>query len=136
MKTSVMRKRIQKLLGTMFVVGIFTLPASAGSAFCSENSCIDEINRLYVDSHDGKPRVFVDIEDRSLADRNLNCDLVSGRYFTLEGDHPAFEQIFELLVEAKKGRTQGGRNGVRFRLRDNSPNCEILYVMVDWPNEG
>ena len=80
-------------------------PSYAAAASCSAIECTDEIDRIYITSFGGKPRVYVSIEDRALAGKKLACPLVSGWYFTLTGDHPAFDEIFNLLMEAKAERT-------------------------------
>jgi hypothetical protein len=104
----------------------------AAAASCSATDCTDEIDRIYV-SQGGA--VYVGIEDRSLAAQKLKCTLVSGWYFTLPTNHPNFHQIFSLLMEAKSRPTSTGRNRVTIRILDNSPNCQILYAFVNWPND-
>jgi hypothetical protein len=106
----------------------------AAKAVCDPTSCTDEIDRIYVLRSGSEPLVYVSIEDRTLAGQKLSCKLVSGYYFTLSGDHPAFNQIFSLLLDAKNRTTDSKRNRVTIRIVDNSPNCEILYVVAEWPN--
>ncbi len=134
MTTTSFANLLTKLSSSFALFAFLASPLMAEPAKCDKNSCTDEIGRIYVTSDKGKPRVYVDIEDRSLAAKKLNCKVVSGRYFTLKGDHPAFEQIFELLVETKKGKTENKRNRITIRLRENSPICEIVYVYVEWLN--
>lgn len=127
-----LQNQVLKILAFCVVATIIGQPAIARKASCSAIHCTDEIDRLYVTSHAGKPRVFVSIEDRGLAEKKLNCKLVSGFYFTLDGDNPAFDEIYQLLLAAKTG--PDGQNHLTFRIVENSNNCRIGYVVADWPN--
>ena len=118
------------LITATLLVAFAPTPSFAANASCSSNSCTDEIDRIYA----APGRVYISIEDRALAGQKLSCQLVSGYYFTLLASHPSFDQIFTLLLAAKNRTTAEGRNRVTIRLVDNSPICEISYVVVDWAN--
>jgi hypothetical protein len=110
---------------------------SHAAADCSSSACTDRIGRIYVTRNGNLPWVYVSIEDRATAVKKLSCTTVSGWYFTLRGDHPAFDEMFRVLMDAKNRKgtpTEDGRNKVTFRLVDGSPTCEIQYIYIEWSN--
>lgn len=119
------------LLLVLAFAALAPMPSHAAAANCNSISCTDEIDRIYA----APGRVYISIEDRTLAGQRLSCGLVSGWYFTLLSSHPSFDQIFSLLTDAKNRTTSSRRNRVTIRIVENSPICEIQYVVVDWPND-
>lgn len=104
-----------------------TVPAEATTrAVCGSVSCTDRIARLYVTDNAGASRVYFSIADRQLVNANLNCNLVNGYYFTLEESHPAFDEIYDLIVKTKFEGTR-----ILIRVVAGSPICEVDYVFLD-----
>jgi hypothetical protein len=94
---------------------------------CSGVACVNtEVQRLYPASDVNNPKVYVRPKDGGQA--SLTCTAVSGVYLTLKITHPLFNEIFASLLEATINAKK-----VTLRVKDNSPDCEILYIVVENP---
>lgn len=103
----------------------FARPAAANP--CAGVTCArTTIQRLYPASNVSDPRVYVRPTDGGQA--ALDCTAVSGVYLTLKTSHPLFGEIFASLLEATIHDKE-----VSLRMKEDSPDCEILYIVVENP---
>jgi hypothetical protein len=92
---------------------------------CSGVACPNTtVQRLYPASDVNNPRVYVRPTDGGQS--SLTCTAVSDVYLTLKTTHPLFGEIFASLLEATIHDKK-----VTLRIKDGSPDCEILYIVVE-----
>lgn len=117
--------RIALMISACLLALQFSRPAEANP--CSGVACSQTtIQRLYPASNANDPRVYVRPADGGQA--SLNCTAVSGVYLTLKAAHPLFPEIFDSLLEATIHDKK-----VTLRIKENSADCEILYIVVENP---
>jgi hypothetical protein len=94
---------------------------------CSGVNCSNTtIQRLYPASEVVNPKVYVRPTDGGQS--SLYCTPVSGVYLTLKTSHPLFHEIYAALLQATIHNKR-----VTLRIYDNTPDCEIAYIVVENP---
>ena len=118
--------KIALMISACLLVALpFARPADANP--CSGLNCaMTTVPRLYPASNVSNARVYVQPTDGGQA--SLDCTPISGVYLTLKASHPLFSEIYASLLEATiHDRT------VTLRVKEDSADCEILYIVVENP---
>jgi|GEM_PF-5561622 len=105
-----------------FIIGLLlSLAPLIGHAACSKTGC----NNVYIDT------LYINasgvIYIGTSGDENaLSCSAVSNVYATLDINEPGASAIYSALLTA-----QTSDKLVQVRTVDNSPNCKVLYVVLN-----
>lgn len=90
---------------------------------CNTLGCIGIFGSIYIDSAGDISITTPDNADTSA----LVCTLSGGQYFTLKRTHPAFKEIYSVVLTS-----QATKKNLFLRAVPNSPDCEISYA-VSYP---
>lgn len=93
--------------------------ATPALAECNKNRCTGEIERLYVNANHALVTTTSD-------ERRLNCRLQDDRYIRLEFDHPAFKELYAMLLTAKSARLT-----TTLRIEEGSRGCRLSYALLE-----
>lgn len=113
-----MKKNLKNLTLALFAMTFSFLGTNAYAA-CSDKNCTSvKINQI-IPSTGGT--VYI---GTSGDESQLSCPAVGDKYLSLDINKPLAKEIFSTILASQKSKTS-----MVLRIDENSPDCEIIYVI-------
>ncbi len=114
--------KMNKLLSASLAAMTFAAFASTANAACTSTTCSGEISRIFINQGGV---LSIRLADTDIGDSSCTA---TNNYATLQPSNSGFKNFYAMALTAQVSKAP-----VSLRMVDNSPTCEIQYIVLDTP---